>query len=92
MSVDHDAAADMDRNFSTAQMRLLRDDGMSLDCSLEVFAENRTQAGFDMVPQCRADFGLLAGYSKLHGSNHPYRGWAARRQTWARRHARSSSV
>src|SRR5947209_9564495 len=73
-------------------MRLLREDDMSLDCRLEILAENGAEAVFGVAPQCLADFGLLARYSELHGSNHPCGGSAARRQTWERGRARSSSA
>ena len=46
---------------------------MGLDRGLEIFVENGTETAFDVAPQCLADFGLLARYTELHGSNYPLR-------------------
>src|SRR5205814_8635126 len=46
---------------------------MGLDRGLEIFIENGTETTFDMTPQRLADFGLLARYTELHGSNYPLR-------------------
>src|SRR5205807_9918051 len=54
-------------------MRFLRDNHMGLDRGLEIFIENGTETTFDMTPQRLADFGLLARYTELHGSNYPLR-------------------
>src|SRR5437879_1861594 len=68
-----DAAADVDRNFSPAQMCFLRDNDMRLDRGFEILVENGAETAFDVTPQCLADFGLLARYIELHGSSYPLR-------------------
>jgi hypothetical protein len=46
---------------------------MGLDGCLEIFVESGTETGFDVAAQGLADFGLLARYTELHGSNYPLR-------------------
>src|SRR5213075_845002 len=94
-ALDHDAAADMQRQVGADQMRLAGENGVRLDRGPKIFAEKGIEAGFDVTPQCAADIDLLSGDSQLHGQNHSILEVAAYRalkRNWASRRARSSAA